>query len=43
VGDLTEIINASGDLRTLPHHTSRLDPVMFGMDGFFTARLKYQP
>lgn len=43
VGGLTLIINAHGDLRSLPHHTSRLDPVITGMDGFFATRLKYQP
>lgn len=43
LGGLAEIINAHGDLRCLPHHTSNLDPVITGMDGFFAARLKYQP
>lgn len=43
LGGLAQIINAHGDLRSLPHHTSALKPVITGMDGFFAARLKYQP
>ncbi|MDB5547412.1 MAG: sun [Tardiphaga sp.] len=39
VGGLTEIINADGDLRTLPCHLPHADPRLGGLDGFYAARL----
>ena len=39
VGGLTEIINADGDLRTLPCHLPHEDPRLGGLDGFYAARL----
>ena len=39
VGGLTEIINADGDLRTLPCHLPHDDPRLGGLDGFYAARL----
>jgi 16S rRNA (cytosine967-C5)-methyltransferase len=36
---LGEIINADGDLRTLPCHLPNADPRLGGLDGFFAARL----
>ena len=40
VGGLGEIINADGDLRTLPSHLPHADPRLGGLDGFFAARLR---
>jgi 16S rRNA (cytosine967-C5)-methyltransferase len=40
VAGLSELINADGDLRTLPLHLPADDPAMAGMDGFFAARLQ---
>ena len=39
VADLGELINADGDLRTLPSHLPNADPKLGGLDGFFAARL----
>jgi 16S rRNA (cytosine967-C5)-methyltransferase len=39
VAGLTEIINADGDLRTLPCHLPHDDPRLGGLDGFYAARL----
>jgi 16S rRNA (cytosine967-C5)-methyltransferase len=39
VAGLGEIINADGDLRTLPCHLPNADPRLGGLDGFFAARL----
>ncbi len=39
VGGLAEIINADGDLRTLPCHLPHEDPRLGGLDGFYAARL----
>ena len=39
VSDLTEIITADGDLRTLPCHLPNADPRLGGLDGFYAARL----
>jgi 16S rRNA (cytosine967-C5)-methyltransferase len=36
---LTDLINADGDLRTLPCHLPGADPQLAGLDGFFAARL----
>ncbi|BAT58133.1 ribosomal RNA small subunit methyltransferase B [Variibacter gotjawalensis] len=40
VGGLAEIINAGGELRSLPSHLANPDPRLAGMDGFFAARLR---
>ena len=39
VAGLSEIITASGDLRTLPCHLPHADPRLAGLDGFYAARL----
>ena len=39
VGGLTEILNESGELRTLPFHLQAADSRLSGLDGFFAARL----
>ena len=39
VGGLAEIVNADGDLRTLPCHLPHDDPRLGGLDGFYAARL----
>ena len=39
VAGLSEIINANGDLRTLPSHLPHADPRLAGLDGFYAARL----
>ncbi len=39
VGGLGELVNANGELRTLPSHFPAEDPRMAGLDGFFAARL----
>jgi 16S rRNA (cytosine967-C5)-methyltransferase len=39
VAGLAEILNAEGDLRTLPCHLPHPDPRLAGMDGFYAARL----
>jgi 16S rRNA (cytosine967-C5)-methyltransferase len=39
VAGLGEIINADGDLRTLPSHLPHADPRLAGLDGFYAARL----
>ncbi|HEX9471205.1 MAG TPA: RsmB/NOP family class I SAM-dependent RNA methyltransferase [Bradyrhizobium sp.] len=39
VSGLTEILNADGDLRTLPSHLPHQDPRLGGLDGFYAARL----
>ena len=40
VGGLAEIVNAQGELRSLPSHLPDDDPRFAGLDGFFAARLK---
>jgi len=42
VGGLSEILNADGDLRTLPCHLPHADPRLGGLDGFYAARLVRQ-
>jgi 16S rRNA (cytosine967-C5)-methyltransferase len=39
VAGLAEILNADGDLRTLPGHLPHPDPRLGGLDGFYAARL----
>lgn len=39
VGGLSELIDAAGDLRTLPFHMQRASPDLSGLDGFYAARL----
>jgi 16S rRNA (cytosine967-C5)-methyltransferase len=39
VAGLSEIVNAEGDLRTLPCHLPHVDPRLAGLDGFYAARL----
>ncbi len=39
VGGLRELLNAEGELRTLPSHLPAVDPRQAGLDGFFAARL----
>jgi 16S rRNA (cytosine967-C5)-methyltransferase len=39
VAGLSEIVNAEGDLRTLPCHLPHQDPRLGGLDGFYAARL----
>jgi 16S rRNA (cytosine967-C5)-methyltransferase len=39
VAGLSEIVNAHGDLRTLPCHLPHADPRLAGLDGFYAARL----
>jgi 16S rRNA (cytosine967-C5)-methyltransferase len=40
IGGLTECLNESGDLRTLPYHLPGPTPRLSGLDGFFAARLQ---
>jgi 16S rRNA (cytosine967-C5)-methyltransferase len=40
IGGLTELINAQGELRSLPSHLPGPEPRFAGIDGFFAARLK---
>ncbi len=40
VGGLSELVNAEGDLRTLPCHLPDADPRFAGIDGFYAARLE---
>ena len=39
VGDLPEVLNENGELRTLPSHLAGAEPRLSGLDGFFAARL----
>jgi 16S rRNA (cytosine967-C5)-methyltransferase len=39
VAGLSQIVNADGDLRTLPCHLPHADPRLAGLDGFYAARL----
>ncbi len=39
VAGLSDIVNAEGDLRTLPCHLPHADPRLAGLDGFYAARL----
>ena len=39
VGGLAELINANGEVRTLPSYLPAEDPRLAGLDGFFIARL----
>jgi 16S rRNA (cytosine967-C5)-methyltransferase len=43
VAGLAEILNADGDLRTLPCHLPHADPRLAGLDGFYAARLVKSP
>lgn len=43
VGGLAEILNAQGELRSLPSHLAGPEPRFAGIDGFFAARLKRRP
>jgi 16S rRNA (cytosine967-C5)-methyltransferase len=40
VGGMAELVDAKGELRTLPHHLPDSDPRMSGLDGFFAARIE---
>ena len=40
VGGLAELINAQGEMRSLPSHLPDDNPRFAGLDGFFAARLK---
>lgn len=39
VGGLPELLNGSGELRTLPSHLPAPEPRLAGLDGFFASRL----
>jgi 16S rRNA (cytosine967-C5)-methyltransferase len=39
VGNLTELLNENGELRTLPPHLPAAESRLAGLDGFFAARL----
>ncbi|MBO0734485.1 MAG: methyltransferase domain-containing protein [Methylocapsa sp.] len=39
IGGLTELLNANGELRTLPTHIPAAEPRLAGLDGFYAARL----
>jgi 16S rRNA (cytosine967-C5)-methyltransferase len=39
VGDMAELLNGRGELRTLPSHLPAAEPRLAGLDGFFAARL----
>jgi len=39
VAGLSEVVTASGDLRTLPCHLPHSEPRLGGLDGFYAARL----
>lgn len=39
VSEMSEIVTAQGDIRTLPSHLAHDDPRMGGLDGFYAARL----
>jgi 16S rRNA (cytosine967-C5)-methyltransferase len=39
VGNLPEVLNENGELRTLPSHLAAAEPRLSGLDGFFAARL----
>lgn len=39
VGGLGELVNANGEVRTLPYFLPNEDPRLAGLDGFFIARL----
>src|SRR3984893_15235221 len=39
VGDLPEVLNENGELRTLPSHLPAAEPRLSGLDGLFAARL----
>ena len=40
VGGVGEILNAQGEMRSLPCHLADAEPRFAGLDGFFAARLK---
>ncbi len=40
IGGLAELLNADGDLRTLPCHLPDSEPRQSGLDGFYAARLE---
>ena len=42
VGGLGELVNANGEVRTLPYFLPNEDPRLAGLDGFFIARLVRQ-
>ncbi len=39
VGGLEDLVNANGEVRTLPFHLANPEPRLSGLDGFFIARL----
>ncbi|MFC0217274.1 RsmB/NOP family class I SAM-dependent RNA methyltransferase [Pseudochelatococcus lubricantis] len=39
IGGIADVIDADGQLRTLPHHLPDETPRLAGLDGFFAARL----
>ena len=39
IAGLAQSLTPLGELRTLPSHPARLDPLLVGLDGFFAARL----
>ena len=39
VGGMTELLNANGEMRSLPCHLADPEPRFAGLDGFFAARL----
>ena len=40
IGDLSELLTPTGDLRSLPSHLPAADSRLSGLDGFFAARLE---
>jgi 16S rRNA (cytosine967-C5)-methyltransferase len=40
IGGLAELLNADGDLRTLPCHLPDSEPRQSGLDGFYAARIE---
>jgi 16S rRNA (cytosine967-C5)-methyltransferase len=39
IGGLPQLLNAAGQLRTLPSHLPAAEPRLSGLDGLFAARL----
>ncbi len=39
IDGMARFLTPLGELRTLPHHAARQDPLLPGLDGFFAARL----
>jgi len=40
IGGVAELLNADGDLRTLPCHLPDSEPRQSGLDGFYAARIE---